>query len=104
MPPPTQAVTPDQLRRMFNDAGLWERAQSGEFNEKVLSTRHPAPKRSGEPFCTQSQMVGYYDRTGRRAALVHQYLRPNGTIGGSGLPDPKAVISEGTLFIARDEE
>ncbi len=25
-------------------------------------------------------------------ALVHQYVRPDGTLGGSGLPDPKVLV------------
>jgi hypothetical protein len=97
-------VASAELRRIFNDDRLWERAQSGEFSERVLKSGHPAPKRSGEPFCTESQIVGYFDQAGRRKALVHQYLRPNGSIGGRGQPDPKAVFKDGILFVATVEE
>ncbi len=43
-----------------------------------------------------SRMVWYYAMTGdgslRKVALVHEYRRPDGSLGGSGLPDPKRLI------------
>jgi hypothetical protein len=98
---PVQRITSAELRRIFNDSQLWERAQTGEFEERVLWLSHPAPRRSGEPFCTESQMVGYFETSGnrRRIALVHQYLRPDGSVGASGRPDPKAILDRGTLLI-----
>jgi hypothetical protein len=36
-------------------------------------------------------MVKYYSQDGEVLALVHQYLRPDGTIGASGKPDPKRL-------------
>ena len=46
-------------------------------------------------------LVGYFEGTdGPRVALVHQYLRPDGTVGASGRPDPKAVLERGTLYVA----
>jgi hypothetical protein len=33
------------------------------------------------------------------APLVHQYLRPDGKVGGSGRPDPKAVLDGDTLYL-----
>jgi hypothetical protein len=29
---------------------------------------------------------------------VHQYLRPDGTLGLSGRPDPKLVLYEGVVY------
>jgi hypothetical protein len=31
--------------------------------------------------------------------LVHQFLRPDGTIGASGLPDPKMMLKDGIEYI-----
>jgi hypothetical protein len=47
-------------------------------------------------------MVAYHEVWGsrRRIAVVHQYLRPDGFVGGSGRPDPKAILREGVLLIA----
>ncbi len=95
-----QRIASAELRRIFNDRRLWAKVETGELIEKVIRSGHPAPHRSGQPFCTQSQMVGYYE-AGRhqRVALVHQYLRPDGKIGGSGRPDPKAVLDGDTLYL-----
>jgi len=43
-------------------------------------------------------MVAYLDAGGQRIALVHQYLRPDGTIGGSGRPDPKELLEDGIIY------
>ena len=51
-----------------------------------------------EPPGTRSQMVAYVDASGQRVALVHQYLRPDGTLGGSGRPDPKLLIEGGVTY------
>jgi hypothetical protein len=94
----TQRITSAELRLIFNQDELWERAQSGEFEERILKARHPAPAASSEPYCTQSQMVGYHLPDGTRICLVHQYLRPDGTVGASGRPDPKALVKDGTFY------
>ena len=65
----TQRITSAELRRIFNEDEFWERAQSGEFEERVLKSRHPAPRASGEPYCTRSQMVGYHLPDGSRIVL-----------------------------------
>ncbi len=58
------------------------------------------PSSPAEPPGTRSQMVAYLDAAGQRIALVHQYLRPDGTIGGSGRPDPKELFDDGILYYA----
>jgi hypothetical protein len=85
---------------MFNEGGLWQQVQSGELQERLLKSGHPTPAPAAEPYCTRSQMVGYYKATGGRVALVHQYLRPDGTVGASGRPDPKALVVDGVLYTA----
>jgi hypothetical protein len=32
--------------------------------------------------------------------MVHFYLRPDGTIGGSGQPDPKWLFEDGVVYVA----
>jgi hypothetical protein len=34
----------------------------------------------------------------RQIAQAHRYLRPDGTIGASGLVDPKLILHEGTVY------
>ena len=43
-------------------------------------------------------MVAYYEKR-RKVAMVHQYLRPDGTLGASGLPDPKRLLVNDLLYI-----
>lgn len=88
--PPERRVSSEELRRTFNDGGLWEAAQAGDF---VIHVRRsgPAPAKAGQPAGTLTQMVEYFAVDGRMMALVHQYLRPDGTIGGSGRAGPQAA-------------
>lgn len=94
----SQPIDVWELRRIFNEGRYWERALSGEFQMKRRRNSHPSPEKSGEPFCTLSQIIAYYDADNQRIANVHQYLRPDGTIGGSHRPDPKAVVIGDTLY------
>ena len=96
----SQRITSAELREIFNGERLWERTEAGEFFERVLRSSHPAPRASGEPNCTKSQIVGYFDQADRKVATVHQYVRPNGTLGASGRPDPKAMVKGGVLYFA----
>jgi hypothetical protein len=89
-------VSADWLRELFNKLGLTTR---GDVYATVISDGHPAPSRSGEPFCTRSQRLLYRTVEGDRAvAQAHRYLRPDGTIGASGLVDPKLVLHDGTVY------
>ncbi|MGD0167012.1 MAG: hypothetical protein ABSC51_06960 [Gaiellaceae bacterium] len=64
----------------------------------VIEDGHPSPERSNEPFCTRSQRLLYRDEHGNKIAQAHQYIRPDGTIGASGQPDPKLILYEGTVY------
>lgn len=83
---------------MFNSNNYWERANRGEFQQCLRRNAHCEPAPPGEPFCTHSQMVSYLDAEGNEVARVHQYRRPDGTLGGSGKPDPKKLIVNGVLY------
>jgi len=60
----------------------------------------PAPAAARQPEGTRSQIVAYYDEEGNRLAIVHCYLRPDGTLGGSGRPDPKWLLHKGKIYKA----
>ncbi len=45
-----------------------------------------------------SQIISYVYE-GTEIARAHSYLRPDGSIGGSGKPDPKLVVADGKLYI-----
>ena len=83
---------------MFNEGHFWERSQAGEFQLQILKNGHPSPPRAPEPICTHSQIIAYYDAQGQKVALVHQYVRRNGALGGSGRPDPRRLLLNGVLY------
>ena len=61
--------------------------------------KHPSPPRADEPICTRSQIIAYLDAEGRRVAVVHQFVRQDGSIGASGRPDPKMLLHEGETLL-----
>ena len=82
------------IRREFNDGGFFRRTlPGGDLSTSLVWERHADANRSGEPHCTNSQML-LYKSNGSPVALVHQYLRPDGEIGVSGRPDPKVLVRE----------
>ncbi len=91
-------IDQDKMRRLFNEGGYWEKTLSGEFTAITIEDRHPSLTAANEPFCTYSQMISYRDGSNQEMARVHQYLRPDGTIGASGKPDPKRLFSHGILY------
>ena len=90
-----------ELRRMFNNKQLLEQTKSGLLRTVLMKENHPSPEPAGEPFCTRSQMISYVDTDGAEIARVHQYLRPDGTVGGSGKPDPKRLLCGGKIYLAQ---
>jgi hypothetical protein len=97
-PYPIVRVSVEELRQLFNAGRFWERLLAGELRASLKREGHPAPAASGQPYCTRSQEVFYFDLEGMEVARVHQYLRPDGLLGGSGRPDPKRLLQGGTLY------
>jgi|SRR5579872_3287792 len=93
-------VPAETLRNIFNEGGYWELAKQGKLHEKIYSEA-PPQKSSHEPPGTLSQIVAYLDLKGRQVAIVHQYLRKDGSLGGSGRPDPKKLFHGGTIYVSQ---
>jgi hypothetical protein len=91
-------ISAKEMCEIFNEGQYWERVQKGEFSAVLLEDRHPSLTLANEPFCTHSQMVSYLDSQNDEVARVHQYLRPDKTIGASGRPDPKRLRVGDTLY------
>jgi hypothetical protein len=89
-PRPVEWVTEDEIRRIFNDGHYYERVLDGKLVSFVQDRNHKAPP--SEPFCTWSEILVYYTQALDRVAIVHQYLRPDNSIGASGRPDPKCIF------------
>lgn len=87
------------FRHLFNTEVL-PKIRAGEFLELVRDEGQPN-RRIGEPPGTLSQIVEYWTTDGSRlvkVAIVHRYLRPDGSLGASGLPDPKRFIHDGVPY------
>ncbi len=85
------------MRRLFNENNLWEKLKFGELTAVILESRN-APRDAQQVDGTLSQSISYRDQDGNEIARVHQYLKPDNTLGGSGQPDPKRVFLEGVLY------
>jgi len=92
------------MRERFNTGRYRERLHSGEFSAVVMDECKPRADVATEPLGTMSQMVSYRDKDDNEVACVHQYLRPDGTLGASGLPDPKKLFEEGVHYRLGSEE
>lgn len=85
------------MRRIFNENNIWDKVKSGELIAVILESRTaPADAQQGDK--TLSQSISYRDTDGNEIARVHQYLKPDNTLGGSGLPDPKRIFHNGVLY------
>jgi hypothetical protein len=95
MPAPSarRIVTQDELRRRFNHGRYRERARAGEFRQEAKRDRLARPS-AGQPPGTRSQ----YSATDEKGAVVHQYPRPDGQLGGSGPPDPQWLVEDGVEY------
>lgn len=72
------------------------------MRSKVISHNHlKAPKPFQGPFCTHSQIIRYYDNTNWLIVEIHQFLRPDQTLGASGQPDPKRLRSGDCLYAVK---
>lgn len=93
---PIQRVESRTLQTLFNAEGFWEKVQNWALTAHVISERM-APPAAHQPPGTRSQIVSYRSG-GLEVARVHQYVRPDGTLGGSGKPDPKKLLLNGVLY------
>jgi hypothetical protein len=100
---PKERVTTEELRQLFNSLCFWERVRSGELYAQIKTEGHPSPLKSGQPLCTLSQMVAYFDANNQEVARVHQYKRPDGSLGASGRPDPKRLLVDGIIYILKSK-
>lgn len=73
----------------------------GQLAAEVLSDRELKKWRErGQEEGTRSQVLRYLDAEGRWLVEVHQYLRPDGSLGASGQPDPKRLRLQDRILIA----
>lgn len=93
-------LSPKDMRKLFNSEGYWEQTKSGALHTVLQEDNHVSPGRAAEhkPYCTRSQMVSYLDENDQEVARVHQFKMRDGTLSGSGRPDPKRLQIGGTIY------
>ena len=92
----------ETLRICFNESRVLERTQAGTLLErvKVNEDKHVSAARCMKlnlPLGSRSQIVIYSDGL-TDVAMAHRYVRPDGTLGTSGRPDPKWVFCCGAIL------
>jgi len=109
--PPVIRTTDDELRRLFREAGYLARTLSGQFTMRPFGRQslyqNPPPEdgREPEPLGTFTGLVEIVDPSSlERIAIAHRLLRPDGTLGASGLPDPKMVYADGIIHLQKRKE
>jgi hypothetical protein len=100
---PVEWVSPSIIRKLFNDGQYYHRVLSGQLTTYIKADTVLKTPPDGELSGTRSQIVIYYDLDGQFVAIVHQYLRLDGTLGASGKPDPKKLFHEGRMYAAGKE-
>ncbi len=107
MPPQqTLYIAQSIIRQKFAESQYPEMIAKGELVPKYLrdkELKNPHNRRFPEPIGTKSQMIRYVDRSGKWFVEIHQYLRPDGTLGASGKPDPKRLKINDMIYIAKKE-
>jgi hypothetical protein len=98
--PASVYISRKELRQLFEKQGFPERIKKGQVSERIVASAPPAAKSTFLPEGTLSQRVAYIDGRGQQCAIVHRFKKPDGTLGGSGMPDPKEVMVDGVLYKA----
>jgi len=72
---------------------------AGEITFGIQNT-NPASPESRQPPGTITQMVSYFEK-GEEVVRLHQFVLPDGSLGGSGLPDPKTIYEGPIAYLQR---
>jgi hypothetical protein len=107
--PSVVRASDSELRRLFNEAYL-VRVLNGQlsvknFGDQSLYQNPPADWREPEPIGTITGLIEIIDpSTNRRVAIAHRLLRPDGSFGASGFPDPKMVLIGNVIHVQKRKE
>ena len=92
-------VTANKIRALFNKSQYYEKIQKGLLQGTVIRrTLLQYPNKMNEPQGTYSEIIKYREKKTGFLVYVHQYSRPDGSIGASGKPDPKFLQIGGKLY------
>ena len=90
---PLKRVSKKELRALFNKGAYCDPKQMGKLEKQVERSKEISQelcRKLQMPLGSQSQIVAYRLPGQGKVALVHQYVRPDGSIRGK--PDPKYLL------------
>src|SRR5262245_4595038 len=88
-------VTPQEIRTKFNNSEF--ASLEGLSFQMLRDVEIKNPKSWQGPQGTRSQTIRYF-KDKQWVVEVHQYLRPDSTLGASGRPDPKRLRMNGFIY------
>ena len=95
-------VSSSTLRQLFNASQYPELIRHNLLKKKVVKSHRleePVLSKTGFPAGTKSEIIIYHDSASKMYFVkVHQYVFPDGSLGGSGELDPKVVWLDGTKY------
>src|SRR5207247_3424047 len=97
-PVPIVRVSVWELREMFNVGQYWERVLEGKLVAVPIHTGAPTPESGQPPGTTTKTFAIRETKNGPDLAHAHAFIRPDGTIGASGRPDPKRIWKDGKVY------
>jgi hypothetical protein len=101
--PPLVYLSRRELRELFNRQDFAGKLRRGLIRERLLASSPPFAG-SDFPNGTLSERVAYIDGSGQQCAIIHRFKLPDGKLGASGLPDPKELLLDGTLYKADPDD
>lgn len=91
------------IRKKFNEGPLLQQIENRELVEIMLRDKLlKSPKSYQGPPGTRTQYIRYTDLNGTIIIEFHRFLRPDGTLGASGKPDPKKLRVGTELWVVWD--
>ena len=93
---PSRAVSPWELRRVFNESGMWAMSLTPPPYARRLVKRQNANPAYNQPPGTLSETWAVWnEEENLKVAIVHMYAHPD---GNSTLPDPKFLRLNGVVL------
>ncbi len=94
-----QWITKQALQELFNNSHYPQMIGAGQLTRTRLKQSHLQDPNPGQgPYCTYSESILYTSEDPNDFVIVHQYVRPDGTLGASGRPDPKKMKIKGQTY------
>jgi hypothetical protein len=94
---PRTRISERDLRDKFNNNEGGYPSKIATLLKRTIYNELASPKSSQVPG-TRSIVDRYYNEAGQPVMTLHHFLKPDGTLGGSGKMDPKELLVDGTIY------